>query len=423
MQYGKCVRYSTWSGGSLGWSVLLMILWAVMVYAAAPERPPVPVIVGHVVQQPTAATLDVVGTVEPSIATTLSAEIAGLTMRFDLREGDVVLHGKTVVAQLKATDLELALAEAEAELAKAREVLKKLKAGLRKEEIDEKRAELQERKTWVDKYAKDLERMKAMQTKDIASASQYDLAESTYIAAKAQYERAQQTLRVAELGARQEDIAAAEAELQRLQARVQRLRDDVQKTVIRSPVSGVITQRYTEVGQWLERGGKVADIVVLNTVLVRVPVHEKDLSRLRVGDEATVILDALPEHPFTGRIKHIVPQADLASRTFPVKIEVPNTPETTLKAGMFARVTLRPGSARPTLFVPKDAVVRRTTGQVVFVVHDGKVRLVPIKTGRAHEGALEIVEGNLQAGDMVVVTGNETLQDQAPVVVKETARN
>lgn len=404
------------------WSVALVVAWSLLAYAAPPERPPVPVMVGRVVQQPTTGTIDVVGTVEPHLTTTLSAELAGLTVRFDLREGDAVQQDKTVVVQLKATEFELSLAEAEAELAKARETLKKLKAGLRKEEIDEKRAEVQERKTWVDKYAKDLERMRAMQRRDIASAAEYDLAESTYLAAKAQYERAQQTLRVAELGARHEDIAAAEAEVQRLQARVQRWRDDIRKTTIRSPVSGVIAQRYTEVGQWLERGGKIADILVLNPVLVRVPVHEKDISRLRVGDEATVTLDALPERSFIGRVKHIVPQADLASRTFPVKIEVANTPETTLKAGMFARVTLRPGAAQPTLFVPKDAVVRRATGQMVFVVNDGKARLVPVKIGRAHEGLLEIVEGPLQPGDLVVVTGNETLQDQAAVVVKETAR-
>ena len=55
------------------------------------------------------------------------------------------------------------------------------------------------------------------------------------------------------------------------------------------------------------------------------------------------------------------------------------------------------------------------------VVQDGKARLVSIKTGRAHEGAMEVVEGDLKAGDTVVVTGNETLQDQAAVVVKEKA--
>jgi RND family efflux transporter MFP subunit len=122
-------------------------------------------------------------------------------------------------------------------------------------------------------------------------------------------------------------------------------------------------------------------------------------------------------------VKHIIPQADLASRTFPVKIEVANTPDTILKAGMFARVTLRPGAAQTTLFVPKDAVVRRAAEQVVFVVQEGKARLVPIKTGRAQEGTVEVVDGQLKAGDTVVVTGNEALQDQAAVLVKETPRN
>jgi len=409
-----------WSGVL---ATCLLLCRGLMAWSAPPERPPTPVFVGTVAQQPVSAMLEVVGTVEPSVMTTLSAEMAGLTIRFDLREGDAVQQGKTVVAQLKATDLEFALAEAEADLTKARETLKKLKAGLRKEEIDERRAELQERKALMERNAKELERMKAMQRKDIASMSQYDLAESTYLASRAQYERAQQTLRVAELGMRQEDIAAAEAEVQRLQARSQRLRDDIHKMTLRSPVSGVVTQRYTEVGQWLTVGGKVADILVLNPVLVRVPVHEKDISRVRVGDTATVVLDALPDRSFTGRVKHIIPQADLASRTFPVKIEVANTSDNALKAGMFARVTLRHGGAQATLFVPKDAVVRRGTEQVVFVVHEGKAQRVPVKTGRSQEGTVEVVEGQLKVGDIIVVTGNEALQDQAPVLVKDTPRN
>lgn len=380
-------------------------------------------VVGKAVEQAVATEIDVVGTVEPQLATTLSAEIAGLTMRFDLREGDVVQQGKTVIAQLKATDLELAVAEAEAELAKARETARKLKRGLRPEEIQEKRAEAQERKTWMEKYAKDLERARSMRTRDIASASEYDLAESTYLAAKAQFERVTQSLRVAELGARQEDIAAAEAEVQRLEARVKRLREDVQKTTLRSPVSGVITQRYTEVGQWLERGGKVVDVIDLRAVLVRVPVHEKDISRLHVGDEATIVLDALPDRPFTGRVKHIIPQADPASRTFPVKIEVPNSPDSAIKAGMFARVRLRAGTAQAGVFVPKDAVVRQPTGLVVFVVQEEKARLVPIKTGRSHDGLIEVIDGSVKPGDTVVVTGNETLRDQAAVMVKGNPRN
>ena len=151
--------------------------------------------------------------------------------------------------------------------------------------------------------------------------------------------------------------------------------------------------------------------------------HERDIRLVQVGDDALVTLDALPNRTFTGRVKYITPQADLASRTFPVKIEVPNTPDHAIKAGMFARVTLRTGSAQSSVFVPKDAVVRRASGQVVFVVEDAKARMVPIKTGRTHEGLIEVVEGQLRPGAAVVVTGNESLQDQMAVVSQPTLRN
>jgi multidrug efflux pump subunit AcrA (membrane-fusion protein) len=377
------------------------------------------VAVGTVVEQAVTTAIEVVGTVEPHLATTLSAEIGGLTLRFDLQEGDAVQEGQTIVAQLKPTDLELALVEVQAELSRAKQVVQKLKRGLRSEEIDEKRAEVQERKTWMEKYAKDLERSQSLRNRAIASVSDYDQVESTYLAAQAQYERAKQSLRVAELGSRREDIAAQEAEVKRLQARVQRLQGDVQKTTIYAPVSGFITQRYTEIGQWIERGERIADLIDLRVVFVRVPIHEKDIVRVRVDDPATVTLDAFPGRTFEGRVKHLVPQADPASRTFPVKIEVTNTSDNALKAGMSARVQLRSGDARPTVLIPKDAVARSAGKQVVFVVRNDKAHLTPIKSGRSYNSSIEVLEGALKPGDRVVVTGNETLRDQAAVVIKD----
>jgi multidrug efflux pump subunit AcrA (membrane-fusion protein) len=60
---------------------------------------------------------------------------------------------------------------------------------------------------------------------------------------------------------------------------------------------------------------------------------------------------------------------------------------------------------------------------VVFVVEEAKARMVPIKTGRTHEGLIEVVEGQLTPGDTVVVTGNELLQDQMAVVSNPPLRN
>ena len=115
-------------------------------------------------------------------------------------------------------------------------------------------------------------------------------------------------------------------------------------------------------------------------------------------------------------MKHIIPQADPASRTFPVKIEVANTADSALKAGMSARVRLRSGATQSTVLIPKDAVVRRADSQVVFVVQEEKALMVTIKTGRAYDGLIEVLDGGLKPGDTVVVTGNEAcaIKQQSP---------
>jgi multidrug efflux pump subunit AcrA (membrane-fusion protein) len=70
------------------------------------------------------------------------------------------------------------------------------------------------------------------------------------------------------------------------------------------------------------------------------------------------------------------------------------------------------------VFVPKDAVVRQPDGLMVFVVQADKALLIPIKTGRTHDGLVEVLEGDLKPGDAVVVTGNEMLRDQATVMIQ-----
>jgi multidrug efflux pump subunit AcrA (membrane-fusion protein) len=152
------------------WAVLAIFATRpLLTYAGQAGFGPVPVLVGTVSTQQVATEVEVVGSVEPRLATTLSAEIAGFTQHFDPREGDFVQQGKTVVAQLKATELTLAVNEAEAELAKARADLTRLKRGLRPEEVDEKRAEVAEKKAWVEKYAKDVERTQSLLTRDMVT--------------------------------------------------------------------------------------------------------------------------------------------------------------------------------------------------------------------------------------------------------------
>ena len=378
---------------------------------------PAAVVLSPVVEREIQSQITSIGTVEAELSTTVSAEIQGLTEEFALKEGDRVEKGKTVLVRLKNSGRRIDLAEAQASYRRAAAQLEKLRKGLRREEIEEVRAQLKEKKALMQKYQRDMERAGELLRSKIINLSEYNRTESDYLAAKYQAQRLEQSLRLAEMGPREEDIAAQEAETQKQKANLDRMKDELEKTVIRAPVSGFITKKHLEVGQWIQRGGRVAEIINIDTVLVQSGIQEKHISKVNVGDRALVTVDAYPGKTFKGRVRHIIPQADVASRTFPVKIQVAN-PDYMLKAGMFARVALFYGPKRPALMVPKDALSRLGVRAQVFVADNGRARLVRVKTGRVLGGYVEILEGKVAKGDRVIVTGNESLRDRGPVIVR-----
>jgi multidrug efflux pump subunit AcrA (membrane-fusion protein) len=379
--------------------------------------PPAAVVVSPVVEKEIRSQIAAIATVEAQLSTTVSAESQGLVEEVPVKDGDRVEKGKTVLVRMKNSDRKIDLAEADAAYRRTVAQLAKLKRGLRKEEIGEVRAQLGERKALMTKYKRDLERAGELLRSKIINLSEYNRTESDYLAAKYQVQRLDQSLRIAQMGTRREDIAAQEAEGQRMKASLDRARDELEKTVIRAPVSGFITKKHIEVGQWIQRGGQVVDIINIDQVLVRTGIQEKDISHVKVGDRAQVTVDAFPGKTFEGKIRDLIPLADIASRTFPVKIEVAN-PKYQLKAGMFARVTLFYGPKHPVLMVPKDALSQLGLRAQVFVANKGKARLVPVKIGRVFDGYVEVLEGGLAKGDRVIVTGNESLQDRRPIMVR-----
>ena len=333
------------------------------------EFPPVPVEVAPVVERNVTREIQAVGTVEANLYTTVSAEVEGAVARFSLREGDRLEKGQ-VLARLRRTDLEIALKEA--------------KASLREKEALFTRAE------------HDYRRFKSLFDEGAVSASALDQAAASADAAKALKESAEEAFR--------------------------KIADQIRRTTVVAPFSGYIVKKHVEVGQWVEEGGEVADLVDIDTVYVLIPVNERDIGKVRKGDVATVTVDTYPGRTFEGQIAYIIPQADVSSRNFPVKIRVDNSRDHLLKAGMFARVTIRYGKPRRGLFIPKDAIVLQGKDHVVFVLDTSRVQLVRVETGHALEEMVEVVKGDLKLGQEVVVTGNEILQNGARVEVRRKVR-
>lgn len=345
--------------------IIVITLIALGTAAFAQGPPPVPVEVAPVVERAVEREIQAVGSVEPNLYTTVSAEVAGAVAQFDLREGDRVKKGQ-VLARLRRSDLEIALKEAE--------------------------ANLQEKRALFTKAEQDRRRFQALFDEGAVSASELDRTAANADAAKAQKDSAEEAY--------------------------QKIADQLRRTTVLAPFSGYIVKKHVEVGQWVEEGGKVADLVDIDTVYVQIPVNERDIGKIRKGDVAAVAVDTYPGRTFEGRITHIIPQADLSSRNFPVKIRIDNAREHLLKAGMFARVSIRYGEPRRALFVPKDAVVLRGKEQLVFILDTTRVQAKRIETGQALGGMVEVVQGDLQPRQEVVVAGNEILRDGAPVEVR-----
>ncbi len=196
--------------------------------------------------------------------------------------------------------------------------------------------------------------------------------------------------------------------MNRLRATRKSLENQLTKKQIKAPLSGYVVKRYCQVGQWLGEGDPAVTLVVPDPILFMVPVPERYIPSIIIGDNASVTFDALPGKIFQGRIEAVIPKADKAARTFPVRINIAN-PEGAIKPGMLGRATLPAGKPHKAILVPKDALVLSGNGKVVYVVIDQTARMVPVETGASH-GPLIEVKGDLKPDLKVVVRGNERLR-------------
>jgi RND family efflux transporter MFP subunit len=214
------------------------------------------------------------------------------------------------------------------------------------------------------------------------------------------------------------------------QEELRRLQDQQSKFTIRAPFEGYVVAKLTEVGAWLTRGDPVAEIVALDPIEIDVAVPETYIPHVRLGDSVRVLVEAMPRESFTGQVARIVPQADLRSRSFPVKIRMAN-PKTEhghlLKAGMMARVTMGVGAPQQALLVPKDALVLGGPSPAVMAVavepqtKATVARLVPVQLGVSDASLIQVI-GELRAGDQVIVVGNERVRPGQPIAVESATK-
>ena len=334
--------------------------------------------------------------------------------------GNLSTRGE-LLAQLREKTLSIRLQEARALLHQREQELEQFENGYQQEEILQSQARLKSAEAQSKYAARRAARAEKLQGQTAISEEQSD--EAIYQAQRSlqAVAEAEADYQLKQNGYRREQVEAARAARDAQQQNVLRGEDEITRLSVVAPFAGFVTQRHTDVGQWVDEGGSVVTLIRLDEVEVRVQVEEDAIGQIRVGQQVEVHVDALGKDSMEGVIESIVPRANWqqGSRSFPVIVRMPNTIESgqpKLKEGMLARITFH-GASREVLLVDKDAIDRSSGKPIVYLVQpDNRVRAVEVQDGMS-QGQFTEVSGELQAGDQIVTEGVERLRPYQEVIV------
>ena len=310
-------------------------------------------------------TVSAIGTVAAMRDVVVSSETAGRIIGVAVKVGDFVRQGQTLVQvddELKAIAVEQAKAQllaAETNYAKARK--------------DFERAE------------------KLFATGDIADV-EMEAMRLAYHSAEAQEKTAVTGLKLA-----------------------QRQLDD---TRIKAPIPGLVASKRVEVGEMVNSGKEIANIVDISRIKVRVSIPEEQIGSIRLRQPTELTVDTRPGEKFHGAVWTIGSKTEsMTGHSYPVEVVVDNNNINALKVGMFARVAIRVNQVDQAMTISKESLVSDEQTPAVFVVVNNVAQLRPVTLGVRSGDLYQVVEG-LQDGDRVVSFGQKGLKDGAPVTVK-----
>ena len=178
-----------------------------------------------------------------------------------------------------------------------------------------------------------------------------------------------------------------------------------------SPIDGIVVERNATIGATVGTDASVFKIIDISRVWIDANVFEKDLPRVRIGQEVKVTVTAFPGTTFSGRVIFINSVVDPDSRTVKVRTEVPN-PDARLKPDMFANVEIISDAKSTAISVPQSAVLDDAGKAIVFVADGNSYAKRQVQSGIKNGDRVEIIDG-LKAGDRVVVKGNYLLLQQS----------
>ena len=339
--------------------------------------------------------------------TDVMPSIAGKVVTIGVDMGSYVKRGQMIV-RLDDVDSKLRVQQQQAQVDQMKASLRQAeeKVGIRPGQSFDlnKIPEVSNAKVALDLAEKNLRRSEKLIESGDVSRSQYDQQ-------KAQRDQLLQVYEAALSLARQNYAAVmtARANVANAESQLNLARRSLSYALVYSPIDGFVSERNADLGEYVSLTTKVATIVKINPLRVRIDIPEQAIPAISVGQSVSVTTSAWPDKNFSGRIARVSPNVTPASRTLTVEAEVENG-SGALKPGQFATVRILQSRAQPAVLVPARAVRTEAGVSRVFVIKDGHAQERVVQLGQTEGDLVQIKNGI--AGDEQVATSNvEQLAD------------
>jgi multidrug efflux pump subunit AcrA (membrane-fusion protein) len=334
--------------------------------------------------------VDLQGTLLSPDQAKVSSEVAGIIRDVPVQLGTEVRAGDVLV-RLEPRELQLALDRAESAMHQTEAQLGLDRgANPKQPPSDEQIASVRQAIANHDDAKNTFTRAEQLHGRGLMSKVDYDTAETRLKVAEANYQAALDNAR------------SLRAQLQDRRAAFELAQKKVADAVVRAPVSGAVSERLVQPGEFIRENTPVATIVQMNPLKLKTAIQERHAALIRPGQIVQFVVEAFPDRKFTGKIAYVSPAVDQATRTFPVEALVEN-PERVLKPGFFAKGVAQTKLDEHVLAAPDAAISSLAGVSTVYVIEDGKARQQQVTLG-ARQGDLVEITSGLKGEEVLAAT-------------------
>ncbi|WP_236897521.1 MULTISPECIES: efflux RND transporter periplasmic adaptor subunit [Clostridium] len=340
---------------------------------------------------------------------TVTSKIAANIVSVSVENGQYVNAGDTI-ATLDDQDIQNSIKTAQAQITVYEKQVEAAEQSLNSSQIA-----LQKYKINVDDAQRNYDRQKQLFDSKAISQTDLEAAEKTLNSAKADYDSGNASIQSA-----QATIETNKANLEVQKVTLAKNQSDLANTVIKSPISGVISGKSMNVGQIASSGTALATINDISSVYATIQVPQEKIGGIQIGQSATVTVDG-NDKTYDGTVQSIDLSADATTRVFNCKIKIDNS-DKSLYPGVYGKAELLTSNTTEIITVPITALVGSEGDYSVFINNNGKATKQKVTVGQTDENNVEITEG-MKEGDQVIWTNTATLHDGDEIEVVSSENN